>query len=121
MDMYAENILDHYKNPRRSGKIKNATVTVKKSNPMCGDRVEVQLKIGKNGVIEDAGFTGEGCAISTAGISMFMEQIVGKNASDVLEISYEDFCESMGISLSSARAKCALLGFFAVKKALENF
>ncbi|HLG25360.1 MAG TPA: iron-sulfur cluster assembly scaffold protein, partial [Candidatus Gracilibacteria bacterium] len=69
MDLYAENILDHYRNPQHSGKLENATVTVSDSNPLCGDKIEIGLRIDENGTIQDAKFTGEGCAISLASAS----------------------------------------------------
>ena len=69
MNIYQENILDHYKNPRNFGKMKNPDLVSKDSNVLCGDEVEFQIKL-KDGKIEDIKFNGPGCAISRASASI---------------------------------------------------
>ncbi|MBU0668050.1 iron-sulfur cluster assembly scaffold protein [Patescibacteria group bacterium] len=119
MDMYAENILDHYKNPRRFGRIADCTHSAYDVNPLCGDCVEITLTV-DDGVIVDAAFSGKGCAISRAATSMLMEEIVGRRAHDVGNIANDFVFELIGAPLTAARVKCALLGLVVLKKAVNQ-
>jgi nitrogen fixation NifU-like protein len=119
MDMYAENILEHYKNPHHCGSLNDPTATAEDANPFCGDKYQLELKI-KDGVIEDAKFDGEGCAISKSALSMLMDEIIGKKVEDVEKIDKEKIYEMMGVDLGAARVKCALLGLVILKKAIIN-
>jgi nitrogen fixation NifU-like protein len=76
-DIYRELILDHYRNPRNKGKIENANVSIQDSNPLCGDEIQIQLKI-DDGIIKDIKFDGRGCAISQASASMLTEMVIDK-------------------------------------------
>ncbi len=77
-DLYQEVILDHGKSPRNFRELDGATCHARGDNPMCGDRIEVFLAVGDDGVIEDMSFTGRGCAISVASASMMTEMLRGK-------------------------------------------
>ncbi len=118
MDIYSENILDYYKNPRNKGKIKNPTNKAKEKNPLCGDEIQVDIKIEKN-KIKEIKFSGQGCAISQASISMLTEKIIGKTTKKVLSLKDDDIIKMLGIPISPARTKCAVLGLQAIKKALK--
>ena len=107
--MYQENILDHYKNPRNAGKIENASVHHHERNPLCGDELDVFLMIDKNGKISDVKIEARGCAISTASASMLGEQVKGKNIDEIKKLKKENILEMIGIPISPARLKCALL------------
>lgn len=120
MDLYAQNILDHYKNPRNKGNIKNPTATRKEANYSCGDIIEVDLKIEK-GIIKDMKFRGEGCAISQAAISILSENIIGKKINEVEAMEDKDMIKLLGIAIGDRRKNCALLGFLGAKKALLNY
>ena len=117
MDMYAENILEHYKNPRNFGKLQTPTQTYKDSNPLCGDEVEIQLQLSGDG-INDVAFTGRGCAISQASTSMLTEQIKGKEIEYVKNLTQQDIVSMLGISIGPTRMKCALLGLRTLQKGL---
>lgn len=117
MDMYAEIILDHYRNPQHYGKLEAATATAYDANPLCGDKIEIGLLV-KDGVIEDAQFNGEGCAISQASASMLLDEIIGKKSDDVLKMENQQVYNMLGVELTTARVKCALLSLVVVKKAL---
>ena len=117
MDLYAENILDHYRNPQNFGELESATVFAEESNPLCGDKLRFGLRIG-DGKVEDIGFTGEGCAISLASSSLLTEKIMGKSLAEIGGLKNEDIYEMLGVEISAARVKCALLGFVCLKKAL---
>ena len=115
--IYQEQILDHYKNPRNFGKIMDATVHHHEYNPLCGDEVEVFLVIKDNKVI-DIKINGHGCAISQASASMLSEQIKGKPLDELKRLAKEDILEMLGIPLSPVRLKCALLSLDTFKNAV---
>ena len=117
MDMYAENILDHYKNPRNFGKLNNPTGTYKDSNPLCGDEVEIQLKLSGD-KIDQIAFAGRGCAISRASTSMLTEQIQGREIGYVKNLTQQDIVSMLGIPIGPTRMKCALLGLRTLQKGL---
>ncbi len=115
--MYSEIILDYYRNPRNYGTITEADTGAHDVNPLCGDEVEIALKI-KSGRIEEAKFSGKGCAISQAAASMLCERIEGRKIEEILKMPKEEMLELLGIKLSPARLKCALLGLKVVKLAM---
>ncbi|MFH0962225.1 MAG: iron-sulfur cluster assembly scaffold protein [archaeon] len=120
MDEYSEEILDHYLRPRKRGRIAGASAKATLANPVCGDRISVQLKI-SGGKIEKAAFEGTGCAISTAAASMFMEEIEGKSVSTVRKFGRPEIMRLLKVGLTPAREHCALISLEAVQKALGEF
>jgi len=105
---YREFILDHYKNPRNFGRLEGANVSHEEYNPLCGDLVGMDLRI-EDGVIEDVRFHGRGCAISQASASLMTERLMGMSLEEARRISKDDVLEGLGIDISAARLKCALL------------
>jgi nitrogen fixation NifU-like protein len=114
--MYRDYILDHYKNPRNSGDLPGATNTYHDTNPLCGDEITMSLRIAGDRV-EDIRFNGKGCAISQASASILTEQVKGKALEEVKVIDRQHVLENLGIPISPARVKCALLGLKALKGA----
>ena len=115
--MYQENILDHYRNPRNFGQIDKPDVDTNDYNPLCGDKIGMQLKISGN-KIKEIKFYGSGCAISQASASMLTEEISGKTIQDILKLTKEDVLDLLGIEISYARLKCALLALKVLKMAV---
>jgi nitrogen fixation NifU-like protein len=105
---YREYILDHYKNPRNYGRLEHADITHEEDNPLCGDVVGMDFLI-KDGTIEDIKFHGRGCAISQASASLLTERIKGLSLDDAKKINKDDVLGELGIDISPARIKCALL------------
>jgi nitrogen fixation protein NifU and related proteins len=120
MDLYAENILDHYHNPHHKGHLKRLTNFAEDVNPLCGDKIRIELYIDKEGIVRDAAFSGEGCAISQAGVSLLMDKISGNTLSKIKKVSKEDIYKLLGVPLSAARVKCALLGLTVLQKAIKK-
>ena len=77
-DLYRENILDHYQNPRNYGTLDHPDITYQDDNPLCGDVIRIDLKLDQDDRISEVAFSGEGCAISQASASMLTEEILGK-------------------------------------------
>ncbi len=111
---YREYILDHYKNPRNYGRLEHPDITHEEDNPLCGDVVGMDFQI-KAGVIEDIRFHGRGCAISQASASLMTERLKGMTLEQARGVSREDVLDELGIDISPARLKCALLSLKVLK------
>ena len=85
-ELYQTTILDHNKKPRNFHRPDGANREANGWNPLCGDKVTVYLTVDDDGVVEDIGFQGSGCAISTASASMMTQAVKGKTLDEVLEI-----------------------------------
>jgi nitrogen fixation protein NifU and related proteins len=114
-DLYREVILDHYKNPRHHGTLNPHDFSYEDDNPLCGDRIRMDVRLDENQRVKDVAFTGKGCAISQASASMLTESILGKTLDEVKKISKDDILEMLGISLGPTRLKCALLSLKVLK------
>ena len=111
---YREYILDHYKNPRNNGRLEQPDISHEEDNPLCGDVVGMDFRV-KDGVIEDIRFHGRGCAISQASASLLTERLKGMSLEDARAISKDDVLDELGIDISPARLKCALLSLKVLK------
>ena len=114
-----EFILDHYKNPRNFGTIDDADYSYEEGIPSCGDLVRLDIKVRDN-VLEDIKFSGTGCAISQASVSILTENVTGKEVDHVLSLTDHDMLNALGGQVSPIRFKCALLGLTVLKKALSG-
>jgi nitrogen fixation protein NifU and related proteins len=120
-DIYQEFIIELYKKPLNHGRMAGADYHAELDNPTCGDHIELFIKA-KNGVVADAKFTGQGCAISQASASLFTGYIKGKTLASLGKISGKDALKLIKIDLSKnpGRMRCALLPLEAMKKALAG-
>ena len=120
-DLYREQILDHYKNPRSHGALDDADARAEGMNPLCGDEVMISVAFADDGdTIRDVAFEGRGCAISQAATSMLMEMVKGRSASEVATMPKDVLLDEIGIPLTPIRLKCAILGFGVLKVALHK-
>jgi nitrogen fixation NifU-like protein len=109
-DMYRQQILDHYKNPRNYGEIDGATYTHTGENPMCGDTIEMDVVLDdEDEVIERVAFRGDGCAISQASASMLSERLAGMAVEELRAMDRDDIVDMLGVDISPMRVKCAVL------------
>ncbi len=108
-ELYRHKILDHYRSPRNFGVLQKATHSAGHANVSCGDQVQFQATI-KHGKIVDLAFSGEGCAVSIAATSMVSEYALGKTLATVKKMNRKNIEKLLGISISGAREKCAMLG-----------
>lgn len=117
MEIYRENILDHYKNPRNFGRIAGATGESREENVSCGDEIGMSVRV-VDGVIEEVGFEGYGCAVAMASASMLTEKVWGMSSHAVNNLAEEDVVELLGFKPTPSRMRCALLPLQALKSAL---
>ena len=133
-ELYQEIILDHNKNPRNYGNLKDATIIKEGFNSLCGDHLFLYLKI-ENNLIVDISFKGEGCAISVASASMMSESVKGKTVEDAI-IVFTKFHEMLtkeksdksldkllifeGVKAFPSRIKCATLIWQTLLSALKD-
>ena len=121
-DIYREIILDYYRNPRNFGRLEKFDIHSRDTNPLCGDEIEMQVKVGEGQKIEEIKFTGKGCAISQASASMLTELAKGKELKWVKELSKEDVFKMLGNpDLGPSRVKCALLGMKVLKTGVYGY
>ena len=113
-DLFRENILDHYRHPRHQGTLERADVSYEDANPLCGDRIRMDLRI-EEGRIADVRFSGQGCSISQAAASMLCESVQGKSLEEVKKLGRDDVLEMLGIELGPVRLKCGLLALKTLK------
>lgn len=137
-DLYQEIILDHYRSPKnRSGALEGESVLVHHSNPLCGDELDLRIRV-DDGRLTGVVFDGEGCSISQASASAMTVAVEGRATDDVMDLA-EDFRQMMhgdeprrpddlgdgiafqGVAKFPVRVKCALLGWMALRDAIETF
>lgn len=116
--LYSEKILDHYRNPRNYGSLPAPAITREIFNPLCGDRIRIELEI-EDGRIEAAHFVGDGCAISIAAASLLTESITGRELN--LEVSSEQLLSALESEIIPSRIRCALLALEAYRSAVEAY
>lgn len=121
-DIYRELILDYYRSPRNFGKLDKFDIDSHDTNPLCGDEVEMQVRVGEGKKIEEIKFSGKGCAISQASASMLTELAKGKPLEWVKTLSKEDIFKMLGNpDLGPSRVKCALLGMKVLKTGVYGY
>lgn len=118
-NLYTEIIIDLYKNPLNKGKLENPTHENFRKNPLCGDEIEIQLKIEDN-KISDIKFSGNGCAVSQASASLLTDKIKNMNIKEIKNLNKDYILNLLGIPISPGRLKCALLSLETLQGALEN-
>ena len=120
-DIYHEMIIDYSRNPVNFGELEDHDVTFHDANPLCGDSIDIDLKIDKDKV-SDIKFHGNGCAICMACSSVLTEIAKGKSLDEVKEIAKNDVLSELGLEhLQAVRIKCALLSLKVLKGALYTY
>lgn len=118
MNIYQEQILEHYENPRNTSSLKQTNSQVKVKNILCGDEIVLQAFI-KDNKITAISHTTKGCAIAQASISILSEYAKDKSIDQLRKMEKKDMIRLLGgITLGPNRVKCALLGFEALQKLL---
>jgi nitrogen fixation NifU-like protein len=112
--LYREAILDHFRNPRNKGTLDPADFSYEDVNPLCGDEIRIDMRSDGERITE-VRFSGRGCAISQAAASILTEMVAGQPIEEVKAISRDDVLDELGVPISPARMKCAMLGLKVLK------
>ena len=120
MNLYRDNMMDHYKNPRNFGSAHNPSATAPAHNPFCGDKLEIDLVITDN-TISDFKFRGDMCAVAMSAASMLSEDIIGQTLEQAKRITKEQLLTYFGSDLTTSRVKCATLVLDALTEALTSY
>jgi len=108
-DIYRQQILDHYRNPRNYGELAAPSFSHVGENTMCGDVIEIDITLDDDDVIDAVAFRGEGCAISQASASMLSERLLGMTLTELDDLDRDDVTDMLGVEISPMRIKCAVL------------
>lgn len=114
-DLYREQIIDRYKRPRSRGTLDPHDYSYEDDNPLCGDRIRIDVRVDDEQRVSAAAFSGQGCAISQASADLLTEAVVGKTLDEVKSMSKDDILDLLGIELGPVRLKCALLSLKVLK------
>jgi nitrogen fixation NifU-like protein len=114
--MYTDRLLDHYQHPRNKGHLDNPSLSAEEYNPLCGDRVAIELRV-EEGQIVEARFDGRGCALCLGAASILTEMIQGRTLADLESLGQEEFLAELEAPIRPARVKCALLPWIAFRRA----
>jgi len=117
--LYSDILLDHFRHPRNYGSLTDPDISYESFNPLCGDRIRIELKL-KNTIVADARFKGDGCAISTAAASLLTEILVGTSLEQAAAISDEQLISALQSDIKPARRQCALLPLEALRQGLSE-
>ncbi len=117
--MYSDQVMEHFRNPQNVGEIENADGVGKVGNPVCGDIMELSIKVNGN-VIEDAKFRTFGCGAAIATSSIVTELVKGKTVDEALEITNKAVVEALG-GLPPVKMHCSVLAEQALKSAIEDY
>ena len=119
-DLYRDEILEHYREPHNFGTLPAPDAVHEGHNPLCGDRITMMLAVDEDGTISDVAFNGRGCAISQASASMLTDEVRGRPLAEVEAMTNQDILDLLGIEISPARLKCALLSLETMQHALAD-
>ena len=119
MERYSEKVMEHFRNPRNVGKIKNPDGIGHVGNPVCGDIMEMYIKV-ENNIIVDAKFKTFGCGAAIATSSMVTELVKGKTIDEALKISNRAVVEALG-GLPHIKMHCSVLAEEALKSAINDY
>jgi len=118
--LYSEVILDHFRHPRNYGDLPLPDVSYEAFNPLCGDRIRIELTLNDSNVA-DVRFKGDGCAISMAAASLLTEQIKGVDLESIADLTDEAMIASLESEINPTRVQCALLALGALRAGLKEF
>ena len=117
--LYSDVLLDHFRHPRNYGSIDAPDISYESFNPLCGDRIRLELKLDQ-ATVQEARFKGDACAISTAAASLLTELLIGTSIDQAAAISDDELISALQSDIQPARRQCALLPLEALRHGLRE-
>lgn len=121
MNPYGDLILDHFRHPRNYGSLADAQIRTEEFNPLCGDRVRIELVVAPDGTVNTAAFQGDLCIIAKAAGSILTELVTGQTLDEVESFRDSRILEALRIEIRPARLKCALLALVALRGGIKAY
>jgi nitrogen fixation NifU-like protein len=118
--MYSETVLEHFRSPRNYGALPAADITQEGVNPLCGDRLRIEVKL-EAGKVLMARFRGDACAIGTAAASLLTEKLRGLSLAEAEELRAGDLVAALDADIKPARLKCAALPLNALHAGIKAY
>ena len=119
-ELYQEHVLAHYEEPYHRGRCASCTHVHEDLNPLCGDRIRMELRVDDRGTMKEIWFDGDGCCISQAAASMLVERFDGKHIEEVKKFTAADMLAMFGARLTPNRQKCVLLSWRVLQAAIYS-
>ena len=118
--LYSDTLLDHFRHPRNYGDLPAADISYESFNPLCGDRIRIEVKLNDT-IVEDARFKGDGCAISTAAASLLTELLLGRDIKEISTLPDDLLISALESDIKPTRLQCALLPLEALRAGFRDF
>ena len=118
--LYSDILLDHFRHPRNYGSLDSPDISNEQFNPLCGDRIRLELKL-QQSVVTEARFKGDACAICTAAASLLTEMARGKDLEELANLTDAQLISALESDIKPARLQCALLPLHALREGLTNY
>ena len=119
-ELYSDILLDHFRHPRNYGDLTAPDISYENLNPLCGDRIRIQVRL-NDSIVEEARFKGDGCAISLAAASLLTELIRGVRIDELSNVSDDRLLTALESDIKPARIACALLPLEALRAGLKAY
>ena len=119
-ELYSDTLLDHFRHPRNYGSLSAPDISNEQFNPLCGDRIRIELKL-RRSTVNEARFKGDGCAISTAAASLLTELVVGEDVEELVNLPDARLIAALESDIKPARLQCALLPLQALREGLKKY
>lgn len=118
--LYSKTLLDHFRHPRNYGSLDSPDISNEQFNPLCGDRLRLELKF-EESTVNEARFKGDACAICTAAASLLTEILLGQEIERLANLSDERLISALESDIQPARVQCALLPLVALRAGLKDY
>ena len=118
--LYSDTLLDHFRHPRNYGSLATPDISNEQFNPLCGDRIRIELQF-DHSIVREVRFKGDACAISTAAASLLTELILGADIAELANISDARLISALESDIQPARLQCALLPLLALREGLKSY
>ena len=118
--LYSETLLDHFRHPRNYGSLDAPDISNEQFNPLCGDRIRLELKL-QQAIVNEVRFKGDACAICTAAASLLTELVLGKDLAQLADIPDERLISALESEIQPARLQCALLPLQALREGVRKY